>query len=108
MYIRYLVVRDVKLLRDVTINFLRDGRPRMWTVLLGENGLSKTTILALGCRSPRAALVPINSCQLSVRKTSFRTTDNRQLTTANHRSLLVLLVVSAGSLPSFQGPASFW
>jgi hypothetical protein len=45
MYIRKLVVRDVKLLRDVTINFLRDDQPRMWTVLLGENGFCKTTIL---------------------------------------------------------------
>src|SRR5579859_6564120 len=45
MYIRELVIRDVKLLRDVTISFLRDGQPRMWTVLLGENGFCKTTIL---------------------------------------------------------------
>jgi hypothetical protein len=45
MYIRELVVRDVKLLRDVTISFLRDGQPRLWTVLLGENGFCKTTIL---------------------------------------------------------------
>jgi hypothetical protein len=45
MYIRKLVVRDVKLLRDVAIDFLRDGQPRMWTVLLGENGFCKTTIL---------------------------------------------------------------
>ena len=45
MYLRELVIRDVKLLRDVTIGFLRDGQPRPWTVLLGENGFCKTTIL---------------------------------------------------------------
>jgi len=45
MYIRELVVKNVKLLREVTISFLRDGKPRMWTVLLGENGLCKTTLL---------------------------------------------------------------
>lgn len=45
MYICDLTVRNVKLLRNVTLPFLRQGKPRMWTVLLGENGLCKTTIL---------------------------------------------------------------
>src|SRR5438270_13567553 len=45
MYIRELVVKDVKLLRDVTLPFLRNGEPRMWTVLLGANGFCKTTLL---------------------------------------------------------------
>jgi hypothetical protein len=45
MYIRELTLKNVKLLRDVTLSFLRDGQPRMWTVLLGENGLCKTTLL---------------------------------------------------------------
>jgi len=33
------------LLRDIKLSFMRDGQPRLWTVLLGENGLCKTTVL---------------------------------------------------------------
>lgn len=46
MYVRHLHVRNVKLLRDVAIDFIgADGRPRMWTVFVGENRLCKTTLL---------------------------------------------------------------
>jgi len=46
MYLRHLQVQHVKLLRDVKINFVGlDGQPRMWTVLVGENRLCKTTLL---------------------------------------------------------------
>jgi hypothetical protein len=46
MYVRSLHVQHVKLLRDVKVDFLdRDGRPRMWTVFVGENRLCKTTLL---------------------------------------------------------------
>jgi hypothetical protein len=46
MYVRRHHVRNVKLLRDVTIDFVgADGRPRMWTVFVGENRLCKTTLL---------------------------------------------------------------
>ncbi|MEX1368496.1 MAG: AAA family ATPase [Nannocystaceae bacterium] len=46
MYLRHLHVRNVKLLRDVEIDFCgADGRPRMWTVFVGENRLCKTTLL---------------------------------------------------------------
>ena len=46
MYVRRIRVRNVKLLRDVTIGFTSaDGSPRMWTVLVGENRLCKTTLL---------------------------------------------------------------
>lgn len=46
MYLRHLRVRNVKLLRDVEIDFVdASGRPRMWTVLVGENRLCKTTLL---------------------------------------------------------------
>lgn len=46
MYVRHLHVRNVKLLRDVAIDFTgADGQPRMWTVLVGENRLCKTTLL---------------------------------------------------------------
>jgi hypothetical protein len=46
MYVRNLRVRNVKLLRDVTIDFVdASGSPRMWTVFVGENRLCKTTLL---------------------------------------------------------------
>lgn len=46
MYLRSLKVTEVKLLRDLELDFTRpDGTPRKWTVLLGENGTCKTTIL---------------------------------------------------------------
>lgn len=46
MYVRHLRVRNVKLLRDVEIDFVAgDGSPRMWTVFVGENRLCKTTLL---------------------------------------------------------------
>jgi hypothetical protein len=45
MYLRHLKLRNLKLLREVDISFLRDGEPRPWTVFVAENGLCKTTIL---------------------------------------------------------------
>ena len=38
MYVRSLRVQNVKLLRDVHIDFVdANGSPRMWTVFVGEN-----------------------------------------------------------------------
>ena len=46
MYIRDVEIRDLKLFRDVEISFTNDnGEERMWTVVVGENGLGKTTLL---------------------------------------------------------------
>jgi hypothetical protein len=46
MYLRHLHVKNVKLLRDVELEFTRaDGASRMWTVFVGENRLCKTTLL---------------------------------------------------------------
>ncbi|HEX4421962.1 MAG TPA: AAA family ATPase [Kofleriaceae bacterium] len=46
MYLRRLRVQNVKLLRDVPISFVgADGKPRMWTVFVGENRSCKTTLL---------------------------------------------------------------
>lgn len=46
MQILSLTVRNIKLLADQTFSFA-DGKkqPRRWTMLLGENGLCKTTLL---------------------------------------------------------------
>ncbi len=46
MYIRDITIQNLKLLRDTRIPFVQeDGSPRMWTVLVGENGLCKTSVL---------------------------------------------------------------
>ncbi len=62
MYLRKLRVRNIKLLRDVELDFTReglgDGHPRLWTVLIGENGLCKTALLqaiALAASGPDRA-----------------------------------------------------
>jgi hypothetical protein len=46
MYLLDINISGLKLLRDFSLS-LQDaqGRPRMWTVLIGENGLCKTSIL---------------------------------------------------------------
>ncbi|WNG43531.1 ATP-binding protein [Archangium minus] len=46
MYLLDIDISGLKLLRDFRLS-LRDaqGQPRMWTVLIGENGLCKTSIL---------------------------------------------------------------
>lgn len=45
MYVRKIHIDGVKLLRGFDLDFTRDGEPRMWTVLVGRNGLCKTSIL---------------------------------------------------------------
>jgi len=58
VYLRRLTVQNVKLLRDFTLDFDRDGDIRKWTVLIGENGVCKTTLLqciALAASGPDRA-----------------------------------------------------
>ncbi len=46
MYIRSLTAKNLKRLRNLSLDFTQsDGKPRMWTVLIGENGTGKTSIL---------------------------------------------------------------
>lgn len=45
MYIRRLHIQHMKRIADLTLEFEHEGKPRMWTVLIGENGTAKTTIL---------------------------------------------------------------
>ena len=46
MYLTSLEIENLKLIRHLRLSFcLPDGSPRKWTVLVGENGLCKTTIL---------------------------------------------------------------
>lgn len=45
MYLRRLRLCNLKLINDLTLDFTRDGKPRMFTVFIGENGTCKTSIL---------------------------------------------------------------
>ncbi len=45
MYVRTLRVKRLKRLRDLELSFVHDDAPRKWTVLIGENGTAKTSIL---------------------------------------------------------------
>jgi len=45
MYIRHLKVENLKRLKDFALDFTHRDQPRMWTVLIGENGTAKTTLL---------------------------------------------------------------
>lgn len=46
MHIRNLHVENLKLVRSLDLSFTNaDGSPRMWTALVGENGLCKTALL---------------------------------------------------------------
>lgn len=46
MYLQSLKLTHIKLLADQEFSFKRaDGSPRLWTVLVGDNGLCKSTLL---------------------------------------------------------------
>ncbi len=45
MYVQDLRISGIKLIKELHLDFKRAGEPRMWTVLLGENGTCKTTLL---------------------------------------------------------------
>jgi len=58
MYITRLHVKNVKLMRDLQLDFTHEGKPRMWTVFVAENGACKTTLLqsiALAASGPERA-----------------------------------------------------
>lgn len=55
MYLDRLLLRDIKLIRSLELDFTRDGKPRMWTVLLGLGSTTKVP-LANGNKSPRTLL----------------------------------------------------
>lgn len=58
MYITRLHVKNVKLMRDLELDFTHEGKPRMWTVFVAENGACKTTLLqtiALAASGPERA-----------------------------------------------------
>jgi hypothetical protein len=58
VYIRRLQTQNLKRLRDFTLDFTHEDKPRMWTVLIGENGTAKTSILqAIGLAAAGSAQV---------------------------------------------------
>ena len=65
MYVRHIHVQHLKRLRDLRLDFEHQGELRMWTVLIGENGTAKTTILqaialaAAGSKQVNALALPI-------------------------------------------------
>jgi hypothetical protein len=58
MYITWLHLTNVKLMRNLELDFTHEGKPRMWTALVAENGACKTTLLqaiALAASGPDRA-----------------------------------------------------
>ncbi|WP_160174663.1 hypothetical protein [Archangium violaceum] len=45
MYITRLHVKNMKLMRDLAFDFTYEGKPRLWTAFVAENGACKTTLL---------------------------------------------------------------
>lgn len=45
MYLTSLTVRNLKRLREFHLDLTEGGEPRMWTVIIGENGTAKTSLL---------------------------------------------------------------
>lgn len=45
MYLRKVTLRNVKCFSELEIDFTTNERPRLWTAILGRNGLGKSTLL---------------------------------------------------------------
>jgi AAA domain, putative AbiEii toxin, Type IV TA system/AAA domain len=67
MYIERLHVKNVRLLAEQDFSFVNpDGSPRLWTVIVGENGVCKSTILqsiALAAMGPKLGSALIENAQ---------------------------------------------
>jgi AAA domain, putative AbiEii toxin, Type IV TA system/AAA domain len=91
MYIERLHVRNLRLLAEQEFSFLGpDGQPRMWTVIVGENGVCKSTILqaiALAALGPKLATAVAQDAQ------QFRNVSSSEAAE-----------ISAGFRPSDQAP----
>ncbi len=64
MYLRSIEIKNVKCFADLTLSFVKNGTVRKWTVLLGQNGLGKSTLLqtmaaALAGPSSLRELLPV-------------------------------------------------
>ena len=45
MYIKKIVLENIRCFKHAEIDFQSDQEPYYWTVLLGDNGVGKTTLL---------------------------------------------------------------
>ncbi len=45
MYLRKVILKNIKCFADLTLDFTQDKGIRQWTALLGQNGLGKSTLL---------------------------------------------------------------
>ena len=67
MYIENLNVRNIRLLAEQDFSFLKaDGTPRLWTVIVGENGVCKSTLLqsiALAAMGPKLGSALVQDAQ---------------------------------------------
>ena len=45
MYLQHLTLKNIKLIDELSLSFMREDAPRMWTVIIGPNGTCKTAIL---------------------------------------------------------------
>ncbi len=64
MYLRKIVLKNIKCFADFRLDFTKNGEARKWTVLLGRNGLGKSTLLqaigvALAGPSAMRELLPV-------------------------------------------------
>jgi len=78
MYLRQITLKQVKVIRELQLDLTRKGKPRMWTVLIGENGTCKTTIL-------QAAAMAASGPSLAERLASAGSLDLRSLRTRDFR-----------------------
>lgn len=47
MYLQHIHLQNIKRIKDLTLEFGDPQNPRLWTVIIGNNGLCKTTILKM-------------------------------------------------------------
>ncbi|GAB4206920.1 MAG: AAA family ATPase [Roseiflexaceae bacterium] len=45
MYLRKITLRNIKCFSNIEIDFMSGDNPRLWTAILGQNGLGKSTLL---------------------------------------------------------------
>jgi len=45
MYLKKIVLKNIKCFKELTLDFAKDFEPPLWKVLLGQNGLGKSTLL---------------------------------------------------------------
>ncbi|HSK79959.1 MAG TPA: AAA family ATPase [Thermoanaerobaculia bacterium] len=67
MYIERLHARNIRLLAEQEFSFLnQDGSPRLWTAIVGENGVCKSTLLqaiALSAMGPKLGSALVQDAQ---------------------------------------------